>query len=41
MQPNEPIMRKYILGWFGLLVIAMINGALCGLVYKPFLVEKF
>lgn len=29
------MIRKYILGWFGLLVIAMINGAIRDLVYKP------
>jgi hypothetical protein len=31
------MIRKYILSWFGLLFIAMINGALRDIVYKPFL----
>jgi hypothetical protein len=31
------VIRKYILCWFGLLIIAMINGALRDLAYKPFL----
>jgi hypothetical protein len=31
------MIRKYIVGWFGLLMIAMVNGALRDLVYKPFL----
>jgi hypothetical protein len=31
------MIRKYLLCWFGLLLIAMINGALRDLVYKPFL----
>jgi hypothetical protein len=31
------VIRKYILGWFGLLAIAMINGALRDFAYKPFL----
>ena len=29
------MIRKYIAGWFGLLLIAMLNGALRDLVYKP------
>jgi hypothetical protein len=29
------MIRKYMIGWFGLLIIAMINGALRDLVYKP------
>jgi hypothetical protein len=31
------MIRKYIVGWVGLLMIAMVNGALRDLVYKPFL----
>jgi hypothetical protein len=31
------MIRKYIAGWFGLLIIAMLNGALRDVVYKPFL----
>jgi hypothetical protein len=31
------MIHKNISGWFGLLVIAMINGALRDLIYKPFL----
>ena len=31
------MIRNYIVGWFGLLMIAMMNGALRDLVYKPFL----
>jgi uncharacterized membrane protein YdcZ (DUF606 family) len=30
------MIRKYIAGWFGLLVIAMVNGALRDLLYKPY-----
>lgn len=31
------MIRKYIAGWFGLLIIAMMNGAFRDLVYKPVL----
>ena len=31
------MIQKYIAGWIGLLIIAMMNGALRDLVYKPFL----
>ena len=31
------MIQKYIAGWIGLLIIAMMNGVLRDLVYKPFL----
>jgi hypothetical protein len=31
--------RKHLLGWFGLLVIAIINGAIRDFIYKPYLGE--
>ena len=34
-----PMIHKYIFSWFGLLIIAMINGAFRDLAYKPFLGE--
>jgi hypothetical protein len=29
-------MKKYVLAWFGLLVIAMVNGAVRDFAYKPY-----
>jgi len=34
-------MWKYIAGWFGLLLVAMINGAIRDVLYKPYVGELF
>jgi hypothetical protein len=33
---REILIRKYVFGWFGLLAVAVLNGVLRELLYKPY-----
>ncbi len=38
---GEEMMLHYVFAWFGLLVIAMVNGALRDIAYKPYVGELY